>query len=120
MQRQFTLRIGRGVCFRWLFFLCNNAILLRKNNQRKHTPRPISNVNNDLFIYLFIIIIIIIFIFYKLLDRLTRNFCECVFVSEFHLYRSVLLYGHRDRTVPTIRDGGSQDVHLDFHTDPEL
>ena len=29
---------------------------------------------------------------------------------------SVLLHLHRDRTIRTIRDGGAQDGHLDFHT----
>ena len=33
---------------------------------------------------------------------------------------SVLFYIHRNETIRLVRDGGAQDVHLDFYTTPEL
>ena len=32
----------------------------------------------------------------------------------------MLLYVHRDHKINTIRDGGAQDVHLDFRTAPQF
>ena len=58
-------------------------------------------------------------------DEGTGVRCEAYLISErdstnLRFKFSVALRPQRPNTLRTIRDGGAQDVHLDFHTAPEL